>query len=128
MPEPRQYHTQQTHYLRKTITFADDDVEVTVGFIPSGSLILKPSSGIHVTTAFNAGTANVLDIGTSADPDAFATDLALGTADFVALDVASGSFLVTSDTTITATPALTGTAATAGSGEVVIEYIPDNDG
>ena len=128
MPEPRQYHTQQVHYLRKTIAYTDDDVEVTVGVIPSGSLILKPASGVHVTTAFNAGTANVLDIGTSADPDAFATDLALGTADFVALDVAAGTFLVTSDTTITTTPALTGTAATAGSGEVVIAYIPDNDG
>ena len=122
----RQYHTQQVHYLRKSITFADDDVTVTVGVIPAGAVILPAASGVIVTTVFNAGTANVLDIGTTADPDLYATDLALGTLGQVTLDEAV-SFLVSADTTITATPALTGTAATTGAGEVVIAYIPDND-
>lgn len=127
----RQYHQQMVHYLRKTITFEDDATEVEVGWIPSGALILAPASGVHVVTAFNAGTTNVLDIGADTgndDPDDYATDLALGTAGFVAVDEgATGVFRATADTKITATVALSGTAATAGEAEVVICYIPDND-
>ena len=128
MPEARQYHQQVVHFLRKSITFANNGVAVTVGKIPAGSLILRPVSGVHVTTAFNAGTTNVLDIGSSDNDDLFGTDLALGTTTFVPVDETVGGFLVASDTTITATVALSGTAATAGAGEVVIAYIPDTDG
>lgn len=123
----RQFQTQQVHYLRLTVGFADNGTAKTVGVIPAGSLILKPASGVHVTTVFNAATTNTLNVGSSADDDLFGTLLALGTATFVALDEAIGGFLVAADTTITATVVLTGTAATTGSGEVVIAYIPDND-
>jgi hypothetical protein len=128
MPEARQYHQQLIHFLRKSITFANNGVAVTVGKIPAGSLIVRPASGVHVTTVFNAGTTNVLDVGSSDNDDLWGTDLALGSATFVPLDEAVGGFLVSSDTTITATVALSGTAATTGAGEVVIAYIPDTDG
>lgn len=124
----RQFHQQMVHFLRKSVTFSDNGVARTVGVIPAGSLILKPMSGVHVTTVFNAGTTNVLDIGTSADDDLYGTDLALGTANFVPLDENVGTYLVTTDTTITVTVGLAGTAATAGAGEVIIAYIPDTDG
>jgi hypothetical protein len=124
----RQYATQQVHYLRKSIVYGDNGVARTVGIIPAGSLILKPASGVHITTVFNAGTTNTLNVGSSADDDLFGTLLALGTANFVPLDENIGGFLVAADTTITATVVLTGTAATTGAGEVVIAYIPDNDG
>lgn len=124
----RQYSTQQVHYLRKSITYSNNGTALTVGVIPSGSLILKPASGVHVTTVFNAGTNNFLDIGTSADDDLFGTDLSLTATNFVPLDEAIGGYLVAADTTITATVGLTGTAATTGAGEVIIAYIPDNDG
>jgi hypothetical protein len=97
-----------------------------LGTIPSGSLILKPASGIHVSTVYNAGTNNLMNIGTSADDDLFGTVLSLLTATFVPLDEAVGGFRVTADTVITASHALTGTAATTGAGVVVIAYIPDN--
>lgn len=119
---------QAVHYLRKGITFSDNGVAVTVGVIPAGALILKPASGVHVVTAFNAGSSNVLDIGTSGTADLFGTDLALGTTTFVPLDEAIGGYRVAADTTITATVALGGTAATTGDAEVVIAFIPDNDG
>lgn len=131
MASPRQYHQQMVHYLRKSISYTDDATEVTVGWIPSGSLILKPLSGVAVTTAFNAASGNVLDIGAddgNDDPDEWGTDLALGTTTFVPLDEAIGTYLTTADTEITASVALSGTAATAGAAEVVICYIPDNDG
>lgn len=124
----RQYSQQMVHFLRKSITYSDNGTAKTVGVIPSGSLIIKAASGAHVTTVFNAGTTNTLNVGTSADDDLFGTVLALGTATFVPLDEAVGGYLVTADTTITATVVLSGTAATTGAAEVVICYIPDTDG
>lgn len=125
----RQFHTQQVHFLRKSISYADGASKVyTVGTIPAGSLILKPCSGVHVTTAYNSGTNNLINIGTSADDDLFGTVMSLTTTTFVPLDENVGGYLVASDTVITASHALTGTAATAGAGEVVICYIPDIDG
>lgn len=123
----RQYVTQQIHYLRRGLVFGDNAVAKNVGVIPAGSLILKPLSGVHVVTAFNAGTNNFLVIGTSADDDLFGTDLSLTATNFVPLDEAIGGYRVAADTTITATLGLTGTAATTGDAEVVIAYIPDND-
>lgn len=125
----RVYHTQQVHYLRKSIAY-NSTFPVTVGVIPAGATIVKPISGIQVNTVFNAATTNVLDIGESSptnNDDLYGTDMALGTATFVPIDEAV-NLTVTADTTITCTYAQTGTAATAGAGEVIIAYIPDNDG
>lgn len=125
----RQFHTQQIHYLRKSITFADDGTTVTVGTIPAGSILVKPISGVAITTVFNAGSTNVLDVGPSTDSgtDLWATDLALGTLGFVPIDEAVTN-LVSVDTIVQAAVDLTGTAATTGAAEIIIAYIPDNDG
>tara|TARA_R100000951_G_scaffold19244_3_gene16019 strand:- start:6729 stop:7118 length:390 start_codon:yes stop_codon:yes gene_type:complete len=125
--QPREYYSQQIHYLRKSVTFADDGTELTMGVIPSGSLILKALSGVNVDVAFNAGTTNTVDIGTDADPNLYGTALAAGAIASVPLDEAV-AMTVAADTTMTVTVVLTGTAATAGNGEAVIAYIPDNDG
>lgn len=128
----RNYSKQMIHYLRLGVTFADNGVVKTVGVIPAGSQIINAISGVFVRTVFNAGTTNVLDIGTTADGDLYTTDAALGTVAFVALDEAASAtgvnaWYVSADTTITATVALSGTAATTGAAEIVIAYIPDND-
>lgn len=117
---------QNVQYLRETITFADNGVAKVIGKVPSGSLILKPISGLQVTAVFNAGTDNLIDIGTTADADLFGTDLSGLALAFVPLDEAIGGYLLTADATITATVGLTGTAATTGSAEVVICFIPPN--
>jgi hypothetical protein len=122
--QARQYHTSQVHYLRKAIAYTDGATAViTVGVIPAGATVIR--GGVVVTTAFNAGTTNVLDIGTSADDDGFATDLALGTIGVISADemATTNDAYVTSDTTIVATLALSGTAASAGAGFVWIEYL-----
>lgn len=111
------------HYIAKDFTFNDNGKVLTIGTIPAGALILKALSGATVNTVFNAGTTNVLDIGTTADDDLYGTDLALGTAAFVPLDEVV-SYKVTADTTFTATVALSGTAATTGAGVVSIAYLP----
>lgn len=119
----RDRFSHDVHYIAAAFTFADNGKVLKVGTIPAGAQILKGDSGVHVNVAFNAGTGNVLDIGTTADDDLYATDLALGAIAFVALDEAV-SMRVSSDTQITATPALSGTAASAGEGVVSIAYLP----
>jgi hypothetical protein len=68
----RLYHTDQVHYLAKTIVFGDDDVVVPIGTLPPNAIVIDV--GCAVTTAFSANS--VLDIGTAADPDAFASAIA----------------------------------------------------
>lgn len=118
----RLYHTDQVHYLAKDFTYADDGSVLSLGYLPAGAVIIKPMSGVAVHVAFNAGSANVLDIGTAANDDLYGTDLALGSIAFVPLDEAV-SMTVAADTLVTATVDLTGTAATTGSGTVIIAYV-----
>lgn len=121
------YHTNQVHYFAKAFTYADDGSVLTLGTIPAGACVIR--GGVVVTTAFNAGSTNVLDIGTSADDDGFATDLALGTIGVIVADemaTSNDTYSASADVTITATVDLTGTAATAGAGTVWVEYIVPN--
>jgi hypothetical protein len=123
----RQYPQQMIHYLRKSITYADNGLTVDVGTIPAGALVLKPLSGVAVNVAFNGDTTNTLDIGPSTDSgtNLWATILALGTIAFVPLDEVV-TMLVSVDTLVQAKVVSTASAS-AGSGEIIIAYIPDND-
>lgn len=129
----RDYGKQMIHYLRKTITYADAGTEVTVGWVPSGALLVQSISGVHVTTAFNSSGTDLIDIGGNTgndDPDDYATDLDVSTVGFKAIDEALGTAVnpTTADTEITVTYAQSVADASAGVAEVVIAYIPDNDG
>ena len=117
-----QPYTQEIAWLHTTVAYTDNGTAKTVGVLPAGAIIVKAVSGITVTEAFDAGTNNFIDIGTSANDDLYGTDLSAAATNFVPLDEAV-SYKVTEDTTITATVGLTGTAATAGSAEVVIGFI-----
>jgi hypothetical protein len=118
--------TNNVQALRKKITYLNDGVAVTVGKIPAGSIII--GAGVIVSTAFNAGSTNVVDIGTSLDDDGFGTDLALGTVGNIVWDelATSDDLYSASDVTITATVALTGTASTAGEARVYVLFIAPN--
>ncbi|MCA1298034.1 hypothetical protein [Stappia indica] len=131
----RQFSAQMVHYLRKTITASDDGSAVKVGVIPSGAVILQAMSGAAVVEVFNDTGTDLLDIGVSdatggvaADDDLFATDLDISTLGFKALDESVGGLRLSADTTITATYAGLNSDATTGQAEVVICYVPDNDG
>jgi len=119
----RQYHQAMVHYLRRDITFSDATAVLSLGTVPAGSVILKPVSGVHVSTAFNAGTNNRLDIGTSGTADLYGTDLSLTSVGLVPCDEAV-SFYVSSATELFCTVDVTGTAATTGAAQVVIAYLP----
>lgn len=118
----RVFHTQQVHYFRRRITFSETGT-LTIGSIPAGAVVIN--AGVVVTTAFNAGTTNTLDIGTSADTDGFATALALGTIGRIVADemATSNDLYSTSEVTLQCVVTLGGTAATAGEGFVYVEYI-----
>ena len=129
----KQYHQDLVHFLRADVVFGDDDTAVSLGWLPSGATVID--GGVVVTTAFNAGTGNVMDLGfrnagdgTADDVDEFATDLALGTAGKIAADelATAADVHFPSGAEIVATPALTGTAATAGAGIAYVTYIVTN--
>ena len=124
----RNLSQQIVHFLRKSITYADNGTTVTVGTIPAGSTIIKPASGVSVSTVFDGDTTNTLDVGASTDSGTnnFATALTLGGLGFVPLDEAV-SGLVTVDTIIQCYVVSTASAST-GAAEVIICYVPDTDG
>jgi hypothetical protein len=128
MAEPaRKFHTQQIHYLRKTVLFSNTATQLTVGTVPAGAVLLTPLSGAVVTTAFNDSGTDFLDIGTSTTGDLFATDLDVSSLGFKACDESVAGALFSVDTVITATYTGQNGNATTGAAEVVIAFIPDND-
>ncbi len=125
----RQFHQQLVHYISRYIALADatNGVAYTLGVIPPRAIVLR--GGVAVIEAFNYGTNNLLDIGTSGDDDGFATNLALTTIGIIAADemATSNDFYSTSEQTITFTPELTGTAGTTGKIVVWMEFLVPND-
>ncbi len=131
MGTAREYHTQQVHYLRKTVNFNDANVgtAVLVGTLPAGAQIVDAVT--NVLTVFNAGTTNVLTAGTNSssyDNIIGSGDVAEGSTGGNRAAVATataGSYA--SDTDVYAKYAQTGTAATTGKAVIVISYVPNND-
>lgn len=127
----RTFHTQQVHYLRKTITYADNGKAVVVGYLPAGALVLPGISGIAVTEIFNGDSTNTSDVGITGGATKYASALALGTLGWIELDVitesSGNSSLTTAVEEVIATVVSTADAS-SGSAEVIIAFIPDNDG
>lgn len=116
--------------LRKKVNYLDNGTAVVVGVIPPGALVI--GGGAFITTAFNAGTSNTLNVGhadATADDNAFGTLLALGALGYIVLDelAATTNTKPTVERTITATVVLTGTAATAGEAEVIVQFVGSHD-
>jgi hypothetical protein len=128
----RQLNQQQTHYLRFSVGYSDPGIAAGAGkqWLPKGALILRTS--IHVGTAFNAGTTNVLTVGInnpSYDNIVAAADVAETATGLTQNVKPTGTALgpLASDAQVFALFAQTGTSASAGQATVVIEYVPNND-
>lgn len=132
-PSARHNAIEQLGYLRANIVFggatgpfqynAVNGVPIVIGTIPAGSLIMKATSGHQVITAFNAGTANTLDVGVGGGSGVtFSAAGSMTATAFVPVNAATGVFRVAVDTVITVTPNITGTAPTTGDVEVLITY------
>jgi len=117
---------QTVNYLRAPIDFSLGYTGTkTIGTIPAGCVVLR--TYILVTTAFNNGSTNTMNIGTSATAASYASAVALGTAGVIGGGSALATSVLanpTSDTAVIATMASTGSAASAGAGIVIVEYAP----
>lgn len=127
----REFHTQQVHYLRKRITFADEGDVVDIGRIPAGASVI--GGGVHVVTAFDDTTT--IDVGfrggsSTDDPNGLATALVGTAVGFKALDelAATTNIQQTSSCIITASVNDGTGAVSAGVADVIVTYVVDNDG
>jgi len=122
--------SQNVHFLGKDITYATVGIgtadTVKVGRVPAGSRLMPTQ--VHITTAFNAATTNVLTVGQNASAN---TDIVaageLNEGATGATIVGTGCALTfASDTDIYVRYTQTGTAATTGAATILIPYFPPN--
>ena len=128
-PPPRHNGVPVVQYLRRDITYLNDGQTVDVGTLPAGSIILSPISGMYVTTIFNGGGNNYVDIGASTDSGTnnLATQLSgLSIAFVVLAEVATAGPLIATDTKIVALVTST-SSPSAGAATIVIAFVEDND-
>jgi len=112
------------------VVFGDDGTTTVVATLPANSQIYQIA--VDVTTAFDAGTTNTLDIGDGTTADKYADALAAGAQARVLAtsDVSQIGNLVdigTADVDVTVTYNQTGTAATAGAATVTVLYLQNRN-
>lgn len=101
-------------------SFGDGATQAAID-LPANAVVL--AGDVYVTTAFNAGTTAVLDVGDADTGNRYANDLNVGTTGKKAL-VPTG-FKTTKPGAITLNFTQTGTAATVGAARLYVEYIVD---
>lgn len=127
----RKNSTQQVGYLRFTVNYNDTGIASgnNKQWLPAGAIV--DSTFIVVTTAFNAGTTNVLTVGIGAVNNNIVASGSVtpGTAGQTNGIAPTGLAVgpLPADEQVNVTYTQTGTAATAGQAMVIIKYIPNND-
>jgi hypothetical protein len=124
------YHTNQVHYLAKTITFADAGTTVTVGYLPPGAVVIPGISGVAVNVIFNGDSTNTVDVGIVGTTTKYSSALALGTLGWIEQDVLTESqasrLNTTAEEKVIATVVSTANPTT-GSATVVLAYVIPDD-
>lgn len=118
----KRYERQTALYAAIAFAIADLPSGTFVPMIdlPAGSVVLEGFT--HISTASDAGTSDVLDIGTEASPAAYHNDLNFKSAARTAFTTLPAS-RATTRTQVGITRTAVGTAATVGAGVLVIGYI-----
>lgn len=128
-PAPRRSHMQHVHYLRANITYLNVTAGTVIGSVPAGTQLLHLISGVYVSAAFNAGTTNTLDIGSvQGAATTYSAAGSLTAKAFVTLNATIAtvnSFYISADTTFTYGVNLSGTTATAGTGTILLAFVPN---
>jgi len=112
------------------VVFGDDGTTTTIATLPANSQIIEIY--VDVTTAFDAGTTNTLDLGDGSTADQFADALDVSSAArlLATSDVSQIPNLIdigASDVQVVATYNQTGSAATAGAATVTVVYVQNNN-
>lgn len=124
----QQYHQNLVHYLRKEVNYNDPGIAagVVIGRLPANAQVMQALA--RVRTTFNAGTTNVLTVGTNAAN----YDNIFGTADIAEGSVGNNAAtlanlqeaLAEADVFVKYTQ--TGTAANQGKAVIHIAYTVNN--
>lgn len=112
-------------HVRRTVAWDDAGLAagLPVGALEAGAIPLR--AGVMVETAFNAGTTNVLVLGSAADDDGLVTS-ANAVANAAGLKAGTGALLGTplaANTVFYARFSQTGSAATAGKATFWVEFL-----
>jgi hypothetical protein len=128
MAVAQQYHQNLVHYLRKEVNYNDPGIAsgVVIGRLPANAQITQALA--RVRTSFNAGTTNVLTVGTNAasyDNILGTADIAEGAAGNNAAPLANLQEAL-SEIDVLVKYTQTGTAATQGKAVIHIAYTVNN--
>ena len=111
--------------IRKRITYLQRGTAVVVGTLPAGAVVV--GGGFQIVTTFNDSGTDLLDIGTSADADEFASALVISATApaYIALDelASNNSYSDTDEVTVTATYTGQNGDPSAGAGDVIIFFV-----
>lgn len=124
----RRPHTQQESYITAQVAFNTTGIAtgIVIGTLPATAIITRWV--VHIMTAFNAGTTNVLEVGMNSatfnDIAATASTVS-GTLGAKSGDVAAVTARgrLAADTPVRAIYTQTGGAATTGAAEIAVFYI-----
>lgn len=128
---PRELHTQQVHYIYKSVTYSDSGIsDGTLEFpasLPPNAFIIQ--TNVHVTTAFAATTTNVLTVGTVSGT---ATDIVSAgdvdeTSAIMNIVKGVGVLSASGEKKIYVKFTGAGTANTAGAAKIAVLYVLGNN-
>lgn len=124
---PRQYHTQQVHYIAKSVTYSDAGIAAGTlelpASLPANAYVTQTS--VKIKTAFNATTTNVLTVGTvsgTANDVVTAGDVD-ETTQAVTTVKGVGVISASAEKKLYAKYTQSGAAATAGAADIVVQYV-----
>jgi hypothetical protein len=126
----RQNEHQVVHFIRANVAFntAASGTQVSMGAaLPANAQVLFTT--VAVQTVFNAGTTNVLIVGTAADDDALvdaagASETAVGVTNVLPATL-GGIMSSTADIELFWKFTQSGTAATTGAATITVAYVPN---
>ena len=122
----RNYHTYQTHYLIKQILYTDDGTELSMGYVPAGSIIVD--ARCEVETAFDDSGNDYVIIGNASDPNEFCNNLDVsgtGTKLDATTFNAAADKVYTSATEIVCQYDGANSNASAGLAYAIVQYVVD---
>lgn len=127
----RLYQMQVVHSMRWNVTYSNEGTAVDgPNRLPANAIVV--GGGVHITTAFDDSAT--IDVGfrdgsSTDDPNAYATALTATAIGYIVLDALGGTanIMQTSSFIPTATVNDGTGSVSAGSAEVVLFYVVDND-
>ena len=124
----RELGFQASHYYKKTVNFSDLGIATGVPFgaMPMNAEIT--SVVVKIKTVFNAGTTNVLAMGTTGIGQDIVAAADVNEAALGSTTVLTGNALsFPVDTPLFVSFTQTGTVATTGKAVIIVNYVVDND-